>query len=90
MSASNGDDPELLEFPCEYTIKVLGRSAEDFSDWVVALIEGHGPTCSSVEARPSKRERFVSVNATFTADSLEQLHSIHRQLRASERVTLIL
>ena len=90
MSASNSGDPELLEFPCEYTIKILGRAGEDFSDWVVALIEAHGPVCFGVEARPSKQGRFVSVNATFTAESLEQLHSIHRQLRASERVTLIL
>jgi putative lipoic acid-binding regulatory protein len=83
-------DASLLEFPCEYTIKILGRAAPDFEQWVRLQIEEHADTCSAVELRPSREGRFVSVNATFTAQSLDQLQRIHQQLRASERVTLML
>ena len=84
------EDETLLEFPCEYTIKVLGRETPDFAMLVQSIIEQHVEPCSRVERRPSRKGRFVSVNATFTADSLEQLHSIHQALRASGCVTLIL
>lgn len=83
-------DLALLEFPCDYTLKVLGRAAPDFVEWVAAQVAELGIVCSEVEERPSGKGRFVSVNATFTAESLEQLHLIHQRLRASERVMLML
>ena len=90
MSSTGDSGPALLDFPCRYTVKVLGRETPDFGEWVAAQIEVHGPVCVEVELRPSAKGRFVSVNATFTASSLEQLHAIHAELMASERVTLIL
>ena len=90
MSSTGDSGPALLDFPCRYTVKVLGRETPDFGEWVAAQIEAHGPICIELELRPSAKGRFVSVNATFIAESLDQLQLIHGQLRASERVTLIL
>lgn len=81
----------LLEFPCEYTIKVLGRAGSDLDELVVEVVDRHCATgCSAADVRDSRHGRFVAVNVTFTATSLEQLHAIHSELKASERVSMIL
>ena len=90
LTAPGDFDPTLLEFPCEYTVKALGRASDDFGDWVARQIEAQGPICSAVEVRPSRAGRFVAINATFTAQSLEQLQRINQALQASDRVTLLL
>ena len=79
-----------MEFPCEYTIKVLGRESPDFADWVVTVVQLHCGTCSEADARPSRGGNFLAVNVSFTAESLDQLHAVHAELQASDRVTLIL
>jgi hypothetical protein len=80
----------LLEFPSAYTIKVLGRDAPGFVELVASIVAGHAPDSGEADCRPSSNGRFVSINITFTAQSLQQLESIHLDLNACDRVTLIL
>ena len=91
MNEPDSATMSLLEFPCEYTVKVLGRAGNALDELVVEVVGRHCEDgCSSADVRDSRHGRFVSVNVTFTATSLEQLHAIHTELRASEHVSLIL
>ena len=83
-------DKPLLEFPCDYTIKVLGRDAPGFVDLVAGIVLRYAPDAGAADSRPSGKGNFVAVNITFTAQSLEQLHNMHRDLNACEQVSLIL
>lgn len=80
----------LMGFPCEYTIKVLGREAPDFAEWVLAVVSRHATVTGEVDARPSRAGRFVSINVSFIAESQGQLERMHAELQAGERVALIL
>lgn len=85
-----GERPPLLDFPCAYTIKVLGRETPDFAAWVVAVVARHGEVDGEADVRPSRRGSFVSVNVTFTAHSMDQLRALHAELNASGRVSMLL
>lgn len=86
---SQSDKP-LLDFPCEYTVKVLGRDREGFSETVTAIVTEHAPDAGEADLRPSSKGSFVAVNITFEAQSMKQLDKMHRDLRACEHVSLIL
>ena len=86
----NDSAKSLLEFPCPYTIKVLGRDAPGFVDLVANIVAEHAADSGEADCRPSSNGRFVAINITFTAQSLPQLESIHLDLNACDRVTLIL
>jgi putative lipoic acid-binding regulatory protein len=86
----HGTEPPLLEFPVEYTIKVLGRDTADFVEVVTATVSEYAPDLGPADLRTSSKGRFVSVNITFTAQSLEQLGSIHEALNACDQVAMIL
>lgn len=83
-------DKPLIEFPTRYTLKALGPAAEDFAQLVHDIVSKHAPDCEQPDSRPSSKGRFVSINVTFTAVSLDQLAAIHSELKASGRVTMMM
>ena len=82
---------DLMEFPCQYRIKVLGDAADDFPPLVCSAIAKHaGASTSEPEVRSSRNGKFVSVNVEFTATSVPQLEAIHASLTETGRVKYIL
>jgi putative lipoic acid-binding regulatory protein len=68
----------------------LGRDGPGFADLVAGIVAGHAPDSGEPDCRPSSNGRFISINISFTARSLLQLESIHLDLNACDRVTLVL
>ncbi|KPP98219.1 DUF493 domain-containing protein [Marinobacter sp. HL-58] len=81
-----------IEFPCDYTIKVIGDSAPDFVEFVVAVVEQHAPGISEkdVFVRESRGGRFSSVNLTIVATGEPQLKALFEELKDSGRVHMVL
>src|SRR4051812_4420994 len=65
--------PSLLEFPCEFPIKVLGRREDGFAQAVSEIVQRHVEDFapSTLGMRPSRNARFLSLTVTFTARSRE-------------------
>lgn len=74
------NDETLLEFPCDFPIKLMGRQTDEFELTVRSLIEIHaGPIDdNAVRSSLSKNGRFVSVTITVTASSKQQLDNIYQ------------
>ena len=86
------DDPSLLEFPCDFPIKAMGRSDNDFDALVVEIIRKHCPDLleGAVKSRLSREGNYVSVTVTIQARSRNQLDDIYMDLSAHERVLMAL
>jgi putative lipoic acid-binding regulatory protein len=85
-------DDTLLEFPCDFPLKVMGRKADDFAALVVQLVESHaGPIPDTrVSQRLSRDGNFVALTVVVRADSKPQLDAIYAELSAHERVLMVL
>lgn len=81
-----------IEFPCDYTIRVVGDAAPDFRAFVLEVMDRHaqGIEHHRVSVRESRNARFFSVTVTITATGEEQLRAIHSDLKASGRVHMVL
>jgi len=90
------DTPEektqLLEFPCSFPIKTMGRDDSGFRDTVVAIVEKHAGELAenAVRIAPSRKGTFVSVTITIEATSQEQLDNIYHELTAHDDVMISL
>ena len=87
------DDKEsLLEFPCEFPIKMMGRDNSDFHAAARSLVEQHaGPVSeTAIRTAPSRNGRFVSITITITAESQQQLDAIYMDLSANEDILVAL
>ncbi|AYN95698.1 MULTISPECIES: DUF493 domain-containing protein [Pseudomonas] len=82
-----------IEFPCDnYPIKVIGDAGDGFTDLVVEIIQRHAPDLdvTTLVTRDSRNGRFLSVQVLIRATGVEQLQSIHSDLRTTGRVHMVL
>ena len=76
--------PDLLEFPCRYEIKAMGRCDTLFETRVHKIVDRHldGAPIVQTVTRESTGGRYVSVTCTIEAISREQLDSIYLDLHS--------
>jgi len=88
MKMFNGDPRTELVFPCVYPIRVMGLNEQDFPAFVLELVSRHVPelTPADISTRPSSGGKYLSVTASFTAQSREQVDALNRELAEHPRV----
>lgn len=82
----------LLEFPCEFPIKAMGRAGEAFPGIVIEIVRRHAPNLDDtrVRIRASSKGRYQSVTVTIRAESKSQLDQIYQALTDHDQVMMAL
>jgi len=85
-------DQTLLEFPCDFPIKIMGRESAAFRSLARELVEKHTGALddSRVQSALSRNGSFVSVTVTVHAQSQQQLDDIYREVSAHVEVLMAL
>ena len=83
---------EIMEFPCEFPLKVFGYNNSDFEARVLELLALHisGDTELKISRNESRKGKYQSLTITFTAHSRTQLDNIYQALTDSEHVVMSL
>ncbi len=82
----------LLEFPCNFPLKVMGTTRDGFAQAVVGIVTKHAPDfdAATVEMRPSKAGNYLSLTCTLRATSKPQLDALYRELTSHPWVKIVL
>ena len=82
----------LLDFPCDFPIKVMGRKAPGFAQAVTDVVRRHAPDFdpATVEMRPSRQGRYLSVTCVLRATSRAQLDALYQELCDHPSVVMVL
>ena len=85
-------DRSPLAFPCDFPIKVMGRKQPGFAQAVTDIVRKHAPDFdpASVEMRPSRQGRYLSVTCVVRATSREQLDALYQELCDYPAVVMVL
>lgn len=85
-------DPPKIEFPCDYPIKVLGRSSEALESIIYEVVERHAPGFDqqTITVNASSKGTFTSLTITITATGPDQLEALHQDLLATGHVKMVL
>lgn len=88
----NETDPPVIEFPCDYPIKVMGEADERFRSHVISVFEYHAPGFDEtrISVRDSRGGKFQSLTITITATGESQLQALFEDLKASPLVKMVL
>ena len=86
------ESESLIEYPCEFPIKVLGRTQAGFAQTVLAIVRSHARDFDgyTLEMKTSKQGRYLSVTCTIHATSREQLDALYRELCDHPMVVMVL
>jgi putative lipoic acid-binding regulatory protein len=80
-----------LTFPCEFPIKVMGLNTETFQSAIRAIIRKHVNSYEiAYSSQPSRGNKYISITATFTAESKEQLDDLYQELNDHKLVLMTL
>lgn len=92
QQSADENSESLLQFPCRFPIKAMGRHDEQFTATVTAIVSRHaGPLPeASVHVNQSNNGRFLAVTVTIEAQSRSQLDAIYMDLTAHEAVLMAL
>ena len=82
----------LIEYPCEFPLKIFGQQQAGFAQAVMEVTCKHDPgfTAASMEMRASKNARYISLTCTIRATSREQLDAIYQDLCDHPMVVMVL
>ena len=78
----------LVEFPCNFMIKAMGKSNPQFHKTVVSIVQQHDESfrADKIIARESKKGTFVSVTFNVYVENKPQLDAIYQNLTDSEHI----
>jgi putative lipoic acid-binding regulatory protein len=82
----------LLEFPCQFPVKAMGRDEEDFETLVTGIILSHAEKSAGepVTTNLSSSGKYLSVTVTIEAQSKDQLDRIYQDLTDCGKVLVAL
>ena len=82
----------LLEFPCVFPLKVIGRNVVEFEGEVLTIIQKHVPEVQrgNVTRRSSAGNKYLALTVTFVADNQMQLDELYLELNRHELVLVTL
>ena len=81
-----------LDYPLEYTFKIIGLAGDDFAEHARRLVErmvGDAPP-ERVCVRQSARGKYHSVSVVALLQSEDQRRAVYEALHADERVVYFL
>jgi putative lipoic acid-binding regulatory protein len=82
----------LLEFPCEFPIKIMGHNDDSVTTAVLEVVLTHAPDFDpqTIEVRPSSKGNYMSITCTLRATSQKQLDDLYRALSSHPLVKVVL
>jgi uncharacterized protein len=88
----SGAKETLLEFPCDFPIKIMGLAEPGFADAVVEVVIRHAPDYDPVGTgmRASSRGKYVSLTCVIRAESKSQLDALYTELSRHPLVKVVL
>jgi len=81
-----------LAFPTAFPIKVMGRREGGFAQSVLEIVLRHAPDFApaTMEMRPSRQGKYLSLTVTVNATSREQLDALYQELCDHPAVVMVL
>jgi putative lipoic acid-binding regulatory protein len=82
----------LIEFPCDFPIKIMGANRAGFAQAILAVVAKHAPDFdgASMEMRASRGGNYLSFTCTVPAVSKAQLDALYCELSSHPWVKIVL
>ncbi len=82
----------LLEFPCDFPIKIMGPATDEFRSLALGIVARHFGALDEggIEERPSSGGRYLGLTITVRAESKAQLDAVYTELTSCRQVLVAL
>lgn len=92
MPIINETNETLFNFPCMFPLKIMGLTQDNFAPTVTQIIQQYAPDFdpATMEMRPSKTGKYLSLTCSIRATSKNQLDDLYRILSSHPLIKTVL
>lgn len=85
-------EKSIIQFPCDFTIKIMGKSQGDFEKVATDIVKKHYPAVTEVhiQKKSSKDNNYLSLSITVLAQSKMELDALYQELSSTKEVLMAL
>ena len=86
------DDESLLQFPCDFPLKIMGHAVDELAQTVLTIVTRHAPDFDGarMEMRSSSGGNYLSLTCTVIATSKPQLDALYTDLSSHPMIKVVL
>ena len=88
MQTPESNDDSLIDFPCEFPVKVMGAANPEFHACIEKIAREHDPDfdVNQNKEQTSKTGKYVSLTLNIHAQNKPQLDALYQALTDNELV----
>jgi len=90
--AAGGPEASLIEYPCDFPLKILGNTQPGFAQAILGVVKKHAPDFddATLAMKTSKKGKYLSLTCVIHATSREQLDALYQELCDHPMVVMVL
>ncbi|MCW9710661.1 DUF493 family protein YbeD [Avibacterium sp. 21-586] len=81
---------DLLEFPCNFTFKVVGTNRPDLADDVIAVVQQYVKGDYNPRENISGKGTYKSISVDIVAENIKQVETLYQELAKIDGVRMVL
>lgn len=92
MSNDNSDNKSLMQFPCDFQMKIIGTHTETFVDEIAKIISRHFPDMpkSAMSTQQSQNGNFLSITARLHVLDQKTLDALYLEVTKHPDIKMVL
>ena len=81
-----------MEFPCDFSIKIIGTNTELFLSEIKDILSKHFSNIADVDIKsnPSNKDKYLAITATVHAKNQKDLDALYMELTKHADVKMVL
>lgn len=89
---SSPDLESLIEYPCDFPLKIMGHTQPGFAQAVLTVVKRHAPDFddASLAMKTSKKGKYLSLTCVIRATSRTQLDALYQELCDQPSIVMVL
>ncbi len=86
------DNDQLMNFPCDFDLKVMGDNRNDYPAYVLSVCQKHitGINETNMHTRLSSSGKYIAVTIKLVATSRKQLDDLYIELNNHKQTKMAL
>ena len=86
------DKQSLIEFPCHFPIKIIGKNSATFAEEIRAITLKHFPDTpdSFIVSKESERANYLSMTVTVYVHNQKELDAFYLELTKHPDIKMVL
>ncbi|MDF1757641.1 MAG: DUF493 domain-containing protein [Legionellaceae bacterium] len=86
------DKESLIDFPCDFSLKIIGQNSNDFHTEIKNIVRKHFPDTNdnAIKSKMSKNDKYRAITATVHPTNQAELDALYLELTKHPDIKMVL